>query len=369
MCKKVTIGLIGPGKQMQNYHIPYLEKRAKEKNDLEIVWISGYLDGHAYQVDKYRSQYTCLPEGGWRHSIKEKKPDAVLIALPNSLHEEAIKHALENDINVIVEKPTTTDWAKTDELVDLAQNRELIFVTISQRRFEDIYQTCKDIIENGGVGKPLIIHYMIFHQHFPNQTWESSKIFAGGGVFIASAFHGLDTILWLFKCHELTLEAQSVSAEWVIEYRDPILNEGILVPKEDRVEIALSATIKLNYGNNGCVLNVCASCESPNGSVDEEIKILGTRGTIQIIRNLPSKSDERAASLSYQHTRGAYSQYDSSKWVGNRTAPLHDFINALLSKKAGKPWSVLSPAKDSIKTLKIINAAYEAASSKTIVKL
>lgn len=364
MAKKVKIGLIGLGKHIRRHHIPYLQNREVDKGDVEIAWITGYLpedskiadsyDINKAESDKDKQRYKCVPGEKWKDLIENDKVDGVIVSLPSSLHAVPARNALQYGVNVAVEKPPTITVRECSELVDYAEKNDLVFVTISQRRYENVYQKVKEIIENNGLGEPQLINYLIAHEYFEDEKWPHSKQMAGGGILIASGYHGIDTILWLLShCPNYTepIRVKSVSARWLL---DPWENREI----EDCIEIVTAVRISLD---NGCIFNVIASCANPKGSLDENFKIYGTNGAIRIMRDRFKRSDSRAACLSYQNKTGEVDEIDTSNWWGKESAPVEDFVNAILAKKNGQSWTVLSPTKESIKTLRVIEAAYESA--------
>jgi len=59
--------------------------------------------------------------------------DILAVATPDHLH---IKHALENEIHVIVEKPMTLDIVEADEVIALAQQKNLIVGLDMHKRYD-----------------------------------------------------------------------------------------------------------------------------------------------------------------------------------------------------------------------------------------
>lgn len=353
MLERARIGLVGLGRQMRTQHIPYLERRIAQKSDAEIAWIGGYLPEHASDAKPYETKWPCHPGDKWRGLLDADDVDGVIISIPNFLHADAIRHALEHNVNVAVEKPTTILTRECSALVELAETRRLLFLTISQRRYEDVYQQVKRWVEEGKLGSPLLITYLITHEYFAD-AWPHSKKKSGGGALIASGYHGIDTMLWVLRhCPQNSgpVKAKSVSGRWIVDYRDTR-------PAGDRVEVVAVAQIRLN---NRCLFSVVASYENPQGSLDENFKILGKNGMIRIMRDRPRKTDESAATLTYQRADGALTEISTKGMVGARWAPVRDFVDALIAKKSGGARQVLSPAKDSIETIRIIQAVYQSA--------
>jgi len=358
--EKLRLGLIGNGGMMRYEYLPYLEERIAKKKDIEIAWGSGCLcleeersRDNPCPMKKYRIENECElgKVDDWLRLLDKKPVDGIVVSLPNKLHGCPIKEALERGVGVAVDKPTTVGAKECADLVKIAEDSGNVFVTLSQRRYEDVYQTVAEIIRRGGLGDPLFIEYLITHEFFArnHRTWYASKEMAGGGALIASGYHGIDTVLWLLRqCPTVPVCAKSVSSCWRVDTGD------------DAIETLSVARISLS---NGGVFNVIASFESPQGSLEENVKLFGTAGVIRIMRDRPRKlsHDQSAARLTYQQVRGSYAEYDTRDWGGQRWAPLADFIDALHAKLNGQTWAVLSPASESLKTIEIIEKAYQSA--------
>jgi len=349
---KTRLGIIGLGNQVRNYYLPYLERRARDFEDaVEIAWISGYLPDDEILGEPYKARgLLCLSADSWKELLRAGDLDAVLVSLPNALHEEPIRLALSLGISVGVDKPTTIGARDCRELVKLAAAKRLVFTTLSQRRYETVYKTVAEMVGSDLLGKPLLIDYIIAHENFGRGTWVSSRRLAGGGALISSGYHGIDVILWILSHSADPVAIRSVSARW-------ILDDGDCVSEDDRVETVCAVRIILSDG----LFNATASFGNPAGSLDENIKIFGSHGTFRIMRDRLRKTDQSAASLTYQSIDGLYRVFDTSGLVGERWAPLADFLDAVLARKQGLPWSVLSPASDSIRTIEVVEKAYDSA--------
>ncbi|MCT1606536.1 Gfo/Idh/MocA family oxidoreductase [Nesterenkonia massiliensis] len=88
--------------------------------------------------------------------------DAVLLATPGFLHEEALLQLIEAGMPVLCEKPLTPDAASALRVVqaEAAFGRQLIQVGF-MRRFDAGYRRLKEVIDSGQLGELLMLH----HQH------------------------------------------------------------------------------------------------------------------------------------------------------------------------------------------------------------
>ena len=78
--------------------------------------------------------------------------DAVVIATPTTSHFEIAAAMLENDIDVLLEKPFTTTMDEAVELVDIAERRSRVLQVGHQERYNPVILALADRIE-----KPLFI--------------------------------------------------------------------------------------------------------------------------------------------------------------------------------------------------------------------
>jgi predicted dehydrogenase len=350
---KIRLAIIGNGHQVREHHLPYIRK---EWSDVELCWASGCTCTESEIPGcplKEIGLVACCAAGthlnNWETLLKTSLPTAVIISTPNVTHGKMIRQALETGVHVAVDKPPTISSTECRDLVNLAQEKTRIFLTISQRRYEDVYQAMKRRIEAGSLGQIRLINYFIAHSFGP-KGWRRKRSLVGGGVLLDSAYHGIDTILWLLRClpEKDRINPVRVSADWVLDQDEH--------DSEERVEMLGSIRIIMS---NGCIFNVVASYESPDGSIDETIKIFGNRGTLRYVRDKLARTDMSSGMLTFQlHTGESFVDNDGQS-QGNRWAPLEDFFRAIGDERS----TVFSPAADSISVLQILEAAYQSAAN------
>ncbi|MEW9938904.1 Gfo/Idh/MocA family protein [Clostridium butyricum] len=81
--------------------------------------------------------------------------DTVYVALPNHLHYEFAKKALENDKHVIIEKPITSNYSELKELIKIASERNLIILEAVNLHYLPAFKELKNSILE--IGKPKIV--------------------------------------------------------------------------------------------------------------------------------------------------------------------------------------------------------------------
>ncbi|MFD8978824.1 Gfo/Idh/MocA family protein [Streptomyces sp. NPDC059564] len=117
--------------------------------------------------------------------------DAVLIASPGPAHEEAILHALDRRLPVLCEKPLTPDPAGALRIMEaeLRLGRRLVQVGF-MRRFDAEYERLKELLDAGGIGRPLFLHCR-------HRNASSPSFFTGDMLITDSVVHEVDAARWL----------------------------------------------------------------------------------------------------------------------------------------------------------------------------
>ena len=84
--------------------------------------------------------------------LENKEIDTVYVAVPNFLHFEMVKKALENSKNVICEKPFTSNYKQLEELIKISGDKKLILLeAISNIHLKNVKEIEKDLPKLGNI--------------------------------------------------------------------------------------------------------------------------------------------------------------------------------------------------------------------------
>ena len=123
--KTIKAGVIGVG-YLGRFH-------AQKYQSLDGVELIGVAD-----ADPDRARLVA-EECGCRHFSDYKKllsqVDAVSIAVPTSIHHQVASDALSNGVDILLEKPMTVTLAEADELIELAEKKQLVLQVGHLERF------------------------------------------------------------------------------------------------------------------------------------------------------------------------------------------------------------------------------------------
>ena len=151
---KIKIGLITVGNHCQKNIIPSLVAM----DDVEIVsFHTRNLDTASTITKKYNITYYENID----KMLAESAIDFVYISSPNALHYPNIIKALNNKINVIVEKTAITSLQQAEKIIDLAANHNLLVYEAFMYKHHQQFSRLKEIIQNEtyGVVKKAFIHF------------------------------------------------------------------------------------------------------------------------------------------------------------------------------------------------------------------
>lgn len=145
------------------------------------------------------------------NSALERKPDAVIIASPTSLHLEQSIAAARAGCHLLVEKPISHSLDGTETLRKLVQQNQLVCQTAFQFRCHPVLRQIKELIDQQTIGTIISAH-VHWGEYLPAwHPWEdyrqgySARKDLGGGVVLTLS-HPFDYLRWLIG------EINSVSA-------------------------------------------------------------------------------------------------------------------------------------------------------------
>lgn len=134
-------------------------------------------------------EFECSAFGSYSQILNKEHIDAVYIPLPNSLHYEWVKLALERNIHVLVEKTLACNYDQVLELNQLAKAKQLSLVENFQFRFHQQLQAIQGIIHTGELGELRYIRSSFEFPPFPDSSnIRYQKDLGGGALLDAGAY-------------------------------------------------------------------------------------------------------------------------------------------------------------------------------------
>ncbi len=206
--------------------------------------------------------------------LADRDIDAVVLALPNDLHEPIALAALKAGKHVLCETPPALDARQARKLETAARRAEKVLLFGLQRRFGAAEQAARQTVEKGYLGD-------VFHvraawtrtRAIPAGTgWYTDKSRSGGGAIIDLGLHMLD-LAWFLLGRPSPLTAVAIAHR---QYAD--LAAGAAVH-----DVEDSATALLRFDGGVSVELACAWAinQSPgqNGAL---CRLHGQQGALEV---------------------------------------------------------------------------------------
>lgn len=123
--KKIKAGVIGVG-YLGRFH-------AQKFAAIEEVELVGVADVDEKRAKEIAEECNCQAFPNYIELLN--KVDAVSIAVPTSMHHEVASVCFKHGVDVLLEKPMTVTLAEADELIGLAEEKQLVFQVGHLERF------------------------------------------------------------------------------------------------------------------------------------------------------------------------------------------------------------------------------------------
>ena len=188
--KKIKIGSVGLGR------LGY-EHACNIANLVPGAELTALCDVDAVRVKEVAAElnvpytYTDVTE-----MVKNPELDAIVIVSPSMYHADHIKLALDAGKHVFCDKPLDTTIEKCKQAERAVEaHPDKVFMLGFMRRFDDSYAEAKHRIENGEIGKVVLVRS---YTQDPRTTIEGTLKFAphSGGQFLDMCVHDIDLIRW-----------------------------------------------------------------------------------------------------------------------------------------------------------------------------
>lgn len=119
---------------------------------------------------------------GYRTLIVSGDIDAVYLPLPPGLHYQWAKVALAAGKHILVEKPCTTEFASTQDLLNEAESKNLAVHENYMFAFHDQLQAVNDIVESGEIGDVRLYRISFGFPMRAQNDFRYNKALGGGAL-------------------------------------------------------------------------------------------------------------------------------------------------------------------------------------------
>lgn len=290
--------------------------------------------------------------------------DAVAVCTPSGMHADHAVAALLAGKHVIVEKPMDVTIEACDRLIAAADRAGRHCGVISQHRFDAATVLARQLIDQGRIGRILLItgdvKWYRTQAYYDEGEWRGTWKLDGGGALMNQGIHTLDLLHWLGGGVASVHARASIAAA------------------HERIEVEDSIVLSLSF-RNGAIGSLVASTAAYDG-FPVRIEVYGTEGSILLegdnLKRVALRSGEtfqtheaaeHAISVARGGTASAGRRTDPStiapvgaKWGDAHRAQIADFVAAIRENRP--PMIDARAGRDPVA---IVAAAYASARSRS----
>ena len=134
--------------------------------------------------------------------LSHRPMDIVAIGSPSGLHAEQGKAAARRGLHVLSEKPLDITTARADELIAACDAAGVKLGVFFQDRLRPAVVDIKRMIDEGEIGKPVMIAGRVRWyrppEYYSGSKWRGTWALDGGGALMNQAIHTVDLVQWMF---------------------------------------------------------------------------------------------------------------------------------------------------------------------------
>ena len=176
--KKLNVAIIGQGRSGRNIHGKYFN--SEDNTQYTVVAV---VDIDEARRNRALEEYPgCTVHACYTELYGRKDIDLVVNASMSKDHYRITKDLLENDFNVVVEKPFGRNRYECDNLIKIAKERNLKLGVFHQSLFAPGFINVKKAIESGKIGevKQIDLTYSNLSRRW---DWQTTQVEMAGNIY------------------------------------------------------------------------------------------------------------------------------------------------------------------------------------------
>ena len=204
---KTNIGIVGLGAIAKNMHVPVL-------STFEDVDITSAAEVDVKRGEEFAKKWNISKVyGDYTEMYENSDLNAVFVCLPNFLHYDAVKSALEHDLHVFCEKPMGLSADDAFKLVQMARKKNLVLAVGYNRRLEKNYEEAARVVKSLRLGDILQAHGILVNAGpyagwIPSSDWFFKDKY---GVLYDSGPHLMDMMMHMLSDRIVEVSARGTS--------------------------------------------------------------------------------------------------------------------------------------------------------------
>lgn len=259
---KIRVGVVGAGIYGNVLISAYYG--AHRRGEIDFVAVA---DVRQEALDKIRNKYGIKGYLDYNEMFDKEHLDAVAVVTPDYLHEACVLAAAGHKIQILVQKPLSTDIEAGKRMIQAAKDNEVMLYVDFHKRFDPGHIQLKRAIQEGKLGE-IEYGYVCMEDKIlvPTEWFKTWAHNSSPGWFLGVHFY--DLIYWLL--------GEKPNRVYATGHKKKLLSMGI-----DSYD-ALEAKFEFP---SGATISVDASWIIPNSFasvVNQQIRLVGTKGLQEV---------------------------------------------------------------------------------------
>ncbi len=322
--KPHNIGVIGTGKIASNAHLP---SYAWGPNIKVMALADKNPEALNAQADKWQVQHAFTD---YRRLLEMPEIEVVDVAVDTGLHKQVVLDALAHGKHVLCQKPLADNLADAEEMAAAAEKLGLVLAVNQNARWIPTYRRCGELLRQGIVGQPLLT---VFEDHY----WTEHHPYELGKdrfLLLKNTIHKVDVLRY-----------------WFLEEPEGLFAQTLRVPNHPARGESV-AVLNFSYQNGHAATLIDDGASSSPGF--RRILIHGTNGALRL---------DDASLEFFQKVPGVRSNWQPQEVTGSRKP--HAFYGVMAALLIALERGELPEhnARDNLKSLRLVIAAYESAAT------
>lgn len=193
--KKLNVAIIGQGRSGRDIHGAYLSTPGAK----DFFCLKAVVDTLAERRERAQREYGCEAFADYRDLFSRCDIDIVINSTFSDLHYPITRELLENGLNVVSEKPAARYASQLDELINIANEKKVMYNIFQQSRFAAYFKKIKEIIASGVLGRLIEID-IVFNGYSRRWDWQTLQS-RSAGALLNTGPHPLDQALNLLDMY------------------------------------------------------------------------------------------------------------------------------------------------------------------------
>ncbi|BBD73284.1 oxidoreductase [Sulfodiicoccus acidiphilus] len=261
---------------MQEGHLPAIR-------ELETVRLVAVADVDERRLKLFQEKFGVRAYRDYSEMLARESPDAVLVAVPHTLHARVASDVLNAGAHVYVEKPMATTVEDALTLADLARKKARILMVGHEHRFGQGTLIARKFLEGGRLGK---IYYAraeyVRRRGLPAGPTFVSKELARGGALFDIGSHVIDLAMFLSD-FPIPVKIKGVTYQNFSD-RPEMFSNYPKTQRSTRTEVEDTALGMVTFAN-GMTMFVEASWASYIKADRRHVAVMGDRGGVDLEGN------------------------------------------------------------------------------------